>query len=80
MNFIFPNLKLYMKSEKLILLLALCLGMNLNSHAQPFPPQPRAIPPPVGAPVPIDSEIWMLLVSGVLLGVFFILKKLKSST
>jgi hypothetical protein len=77
MNFTHPISTYYMKTEKLILLFAWFACVTHESYAQPFPPQPRAIPPPVGAPVPIDSEIWILVLSGVLLGIFFLIKKAK---
>jgi len=77
-NFIYPNLELYMKTEKLTLLLAFFVGITLRSYSQPFPPQPRAIPPPVGAPVPIDDEIWILLLAGLFLGIFLVLRKIKT--
>lgn len=68
-----------MKIRKLKLLLALFVLLSVKSYAIPAPPvpQPQSIPPPVGAPVPIDSEIWTLFLGGILLGIFFILKKTK---
>lgn len=69
-----------MKIRKLQLLLLLLFGLIFKSMGAPDPPQPRSIPPPVGAPVPLDSEIWILLVSGVLLGIFFLVKKRKAAT
>jgi hypothetical protein len=69
-----------MKVKKLKLLLALFVSLAYKSFAQPFPPRPRSIPPPVGDPVPIDSEIWILIVGALLLGLFFIRKKTKSPT
>jgi hypothetical protein len=66
-----------MKIRKLKLLLALFICLAFKSYAIPTPPipQPEAIPPPVGDPAPIDSEIWILMLSGILLGGFFLLKK-----
>ncbi|MBF4485486.1 MULTISPECIES: hypothetical protein [unclassified Flavobacterium] len=66
-----------MKIRKLQLLLLLFISVTIKSVAAPFPPQPRSIPPPVGDPVPINSEISILFVSGVLLGIFFLLKRPK---
>jgi hypothetical protein len=68
-----------MKIRKLQLLLILFFSVTFKSAAAPFPPQPQSIPPPVGDPVPIDSEISILFASGVLLGIFFLLKKPKST-
>lgn len=67
-----------MKIRKLKLLLALFFYFTFKSIAAPPLPQPQAIPPPVGDPVPIDSEIFILFASGVLLGIFYLLKKPKS--
>jgi hypothetical protein len=44
--------------------------------ATPGPPQPQAIPPPVGAPVTINKDIMLLFASGILLGAFFVIKKI----
>jgi hypothetical protein len=66
-----------MKIRKLKLLLALFVCLAFKSYAAPPLPQPQAIPPPVGDPAPIDSEIWILMLSGVLLGVFFLIQKTK---
>jgi len=68
-----------MKIRKLQLLLILFFSVTFKSAATPFPPQPQSIPPPVGDPVPIDGEISILFASGVLLGIFFLLKKPKST-
>lgn len=67
-----------MKIRKLQLLLLLFFSVTFKSAAMPFPPQPQSIPPPVGDPVPIDSEISILCAGGVLLGFFFLLKRQKS--
>jgi hypothetical protein len=69
-----------MKVKKLKLLFALFLSIATNSYAMPdLPqPQPRGIPP-VGDPVPIDSEIVLLFVAGILLGIFYFLRKSKST-
>ncbi|WP_394774185.1 hypothetical protein [Flavobacterium sp.] len=66
-----------MKIRKLKLLLALFVCLAYKSYGAPAPPlpQPEAIPPPVGDPAPIDSEIWILMLSGILLGGFFLTKK-----
>lgn len=69
-----------MKIRKLQLLLILLLGVTLKSAAAPQLPEPQSIPPPVGAPVPIDSEISILFASGVLLGVYFLIKRRKQTT
>ncbi|MFZ0597867.1 MAG: hypothetical protein WAM46_12875 [Flavobacterium sp.] len=68
-----------MKIRKLKLLLAVFLCFIFKSNAAPAPPlpQPQAIPPPVGDPAPIDSEIWILMLSGVSLGIYFLIKKTK---
>jgi hypothetical protein len=64
-----------MEIRKLQLFIALFFCFFCKIYASfPPPPQPRSIPPPVGDPVPIDSEILILFISGVLLGIFFILK------
>lgn len=68
-----------MKIRKLKLLLALFFCIAFKSFAAPSPPQPQAIPPPVGDPAPIDSEIWILFASGLLLGIFFLFKNSKST-
>ncbi|MFH7001995.1 hypothetical protein [Flavobacterium bizetiae] len=67
-----------MKARKLLLALFFCI--TYTSHAMPdLPvPQPRGIPP-VGDQVPIDNEIAILFASGILLGIFFILRKSKST-
>lgn len=69
-----------MKIRKLQLLLALFFCITFNSYAFPPPPepQPRGIPP-VGDPVPINSEIALLFAGGILLGVFYFVKKPKST-
>ncbi|OXE96078.1 hypothetical protein BC749_1271 [Flavobacterium araucananum] len=67
-----------MKIRKLELLLALFLCAAFKSVAAPSPPQPQAIPPPVGGP--IDSEISILFTSGVALGMYLFLKKPKHIT
>jgi hypothetical protein len=64
-----------MKIRKLQLLLVFLFGLTLKSMGAPDPPKPNAIPPPVGAPVPLDSGISLLMASGVLLGIYFLLKK-----
>jgi len=69
-----------MKIKQLKILLALFFCTVFKSVAAPSPPQPQSIPPPVGAPVPIDSEIWILFASGVVLGIYFFLKNPKSTT
>ncbi|MEP6804513.1 MAG: hypothetical protein ABI892_08315 [Flavobacterium sp.] len=68
-----------MKIRKLKLLLAVFVCFIFKSYAAPAPPlpQPQAIPPPVGDPAPIDSEIWILMLSGVSLGIYFLIKKTK---
>ncbi|HEA29548.1 MAG TPA: hypothetical protein ENH91_06080 [Leeuwenhoekiella sp.] len=44
--------------------------------SQNAPPQPKnAPPPPPGLPMPIDEHIWVLLIMGLVLGVFFLRKK-----
>lgn len=67
-----------MKIRKLPLLLALFIFIAFKSYALPPLPQPQSIPPPVGDQVPIDSEISILFAGGVLLGLFYFLKKPKS--
>jgi hypothetical protein len=69
-----------MKIRKLKLLFALFLCISFNSYAMPdLPqPQPRGIPP-VGDPVPIDNELWIVFVSALLLGIFYLLKNSKST-
>lgn len=69
-----------MKVKKLKLLFALFLCITFDSYAMPDPPkpQPRGIPP-VGDQVPIDSEIAILFAAGILLGLFFLLRKTKST-
>ena len=67
-----------MKIRKLQLVLLLLFDAAFKSVAASFPPQPQAIPPPVGAPLPIDSEIWILFASGIALGMYFFLKNPKS--
>ncbi len=72
-----------MKFKTLKLIVAL-LFVSIQTYAstpagQPPPPQPAAIPPPVGDPLPIDSSIAVLFASGLLLGAFFKLKKNKIS-
>ncbi|MBF4491275.1 hypothetical protein IR010_01895 [Flavobacterium sp. MR2016-29] len=67
-----------MKVRKFNLLSALFLCLAFKSYAVPFPPQPQSIPPPVGDPVPIDSQILILFAGAVLLGMFYLLKKPKS--
>ncbi|MBS7232157.1 hypothetical protein KHA90_14095 [Flavobacterium psychroterrae] len=68
-----------MKIRKLKLLLAVFVCFIFKSYCAPAPPlpQPQAIPPPVGDPAPIDSEIWILMLSGVSLGIYFQIKKTK---
>ena len=39
------------------------------------PPQPQAIPPPVGSQVSINSNIMFLFASGILLGAYFVIKR-----
>lgn len=69
-----------MKIRKLQLPLALFFCISFNSYAfQPLPePQPRGIPP-VGDPVPIDRETAILFAGGILLGIFYLFKKNKST-
>jgi len=69
-----------MKIRKLQLLLLLCFSITFRGVAAPDPPQPRSIPPPVGDPVPINSEISILFASGILLGIFFLLKRPKPTS
>lgn len=68
-----------MKARKLKLL-TLLISITVKSYAiPPLPlPQPRGIPP-VGDPVPIDSEIWILFAGGLLLGIYYFLKRAKST-
>jgi len=67
-----------MKVKKLKFLFALFLCIATNSYAMPdLPqPQPRGIPP-VGDPVPIDGETAILFAAGILLGIFYLLRKPK---
>ncbi|XDZ56061.1 hypothetical protein FlaCF_3109 [Flavobacterium tructae] len=64
------------KSLKLLVIL---LFTSYNNIAAPSPPQPQSIPPPIGDPVPIDNEISILFLSGVILGTFFLNKKRRTS-
>lgn len=67
-----------MKVRK-IKLLAVILLLAFKSNAAD-PPEPRAasIPPPVGAPLSIDSNVLVAMSAAIVLGVFFISKKNKS--
>lgn len=47
----------------------------LTIAVEAAPPQPKSIPPPVGAPVTINKDIMLLFASGILLGAFFVIKK-----
>lgn len=67
-----------MKARKLLLALFFCITYTSNAMPDLPVPQPRGIPP-VGDPVPIDSEIAILFAVGILLGLFFILRKSKST-
>lgn len=69
-----------MKIRKFKLLFAVFFCIAFKSYAIPdLPlPQPRGIPP-VGDQVPIDSEIIILFAGGILLGIFFLLRKSKST-
>lgn len=58
------------KSLKLLVIL-LFVSFNNIAAPSPPPPQPQSIPPPVGDPVPIDHEISILFLSGIVLGAFF---------
>jgi hypothetical protein len=60
-------------------LLVILLFVSSNNIAAPSPPQPQSIPPPVGDPVPIDNEISILFLSGIVLGTFFLIKRRKIS-
>ena len=60
-------------------LLAVVLFFAFKSNAaNPPAPQPSSIPPPVGAQLPIDSNILVLMSGGIVLGFFFIFKTNKS--
>jgi hypothetical protein len=67
-----------MKIRKSSVLLALLTSMASKCYSMPNPPEPRSIPP-VGDQVPIDSEIWILIVSAIFLGIFYLLRKPKIS-
>lgn len=66
--------------------LLLCLVIFVSTIAPIYaqkagPPEPTlssqsepSIPPP-GLPVPIDDHIWLLLIMGLVLGVYFLVKK-----
>ena len=56
---------------KLLLALFYVITKAIRSR-HPQTSSTPSYPPPVGDPVPIDSEIWILFASGVLLGLFFI--------
>lgn len=68
-----------MKIKKLQLLLALFFCIASKSYAIPPLPLPQRAIPPVGDPAPIDNEIAILFAGGILLGVFYLLKKPKST-
>ena len=63
-----------MKIKTLQLSIILFFYASFKISAAP-PPPPPGIPPPVG--LPIDSDISLLLVSAVLLGIFVIRRKRK---
>lgn len=62
-----------------MLCLALVAGMAAPIYAQETPPpEPESegiTPPPPGLQLPIDDHIWVLLVMGLMLGVYFLIKK-----
>ncbi|CAA9202069.1 hypothetical protein [Flavobacterium collinsii] len=62
------------KSLKLLVILLFISPDNIAAPSPPQP-QPQSIPPPIGDPVPIDNEISILFLSGVILGAFFLNKK-----
>ena len=65
-----------MKVRKLnLVVLVLFIAFKSNA-ANPPPPQPASIPPPVGAEVPIDSNISVLFLIGTALGLFFISRRI----
>ena len=65
-----------MKVRKLnLVILVLFITFKINA-AHPTPPQPASIPPPVGAEVPIDSNISVLFLFGAALGLFFISRRI----
>jgi hypothetical protein len=68
-----------MKIQKSNILLTVFFSVATKCYSIPDPPEPRSIPPPVGDPVPIDSEIWILIASAIFLGIFYILRKQKLS-
>ena len=61
--------------------MALMLGASIPMLAQsdgiliPPPPPPPTPPPPPGLPLPIDSDITVLLVLGVVLGIYVAYRK-----
>lgn len=65
-----------MKIQKSSILLALFISIACKCYSISNPPKPRSIPP-VGDQVPIDSEIWILIASAILLGIFYFLRKPK---
>ncbi|GIQ61275.1 hypothetical protein Flavo103_44100 [Flavobacterium collinsii] len=67
------------KSLKLVVILLFISHINIAAPSPPVP-QPQSIPPPVGDPVPIDNEISILFLSGIILGAFFLIKKRKTSS
>jgi hypothetical protein len=67
-----------MKIKNLKLLAVVLFFAFKSNAADPPAPQPSSIPPPVGAQVPIDSNILVLMSGGIVLGLFFIFKSNKS--
>ncbi|WKL49615.1 hypothetical protein Q1W71_07445 [Flavobacterium pectinovorum] len=65
-----------MKVKKFKLLAAILFFVFNVNAADPPPPQPASIPPPVGAEAPIDSNIDVLFLIGITLGLFFISRRI----
>jgi len=67
-----------MKNSSLHVFAAILFCFILKITAAPKPPQPQSIPPPVGViDASIDEQKSILLASGILLGGFFIIKRMK---
>ena len=65
-----------MKVRKLnLVVLVLFIAFKSNA-ANPPPPQPASIPPPVGTEAPIDSNLSVLFLFGTALGLFVISRRI----
>lgn len=68
------------KIHNIFTVLMLFLGFGLLYGQDPPPPVNGDPPPPFGFPVPIDQDIWILVLLGLVLGFYFMYKRKFSSS